>query len=221
MGILQMRKLRLKEVRWETRTKGSRKRVQFLAGSEPSKDREDRWKSQRVPTGRRKQPSVSWVPFPDPWLKWGCHSEDYSYIWNRCKACICILIAIQMFWHHVNTTMVCFSFYQNKRHSEEIIYCLMLATRQPLHPLQPALSSSEFGSKIPLQSALFNAENKLQFKHEFYYFQIEWCMSYFQLFLCEQDFFSFQGSFTFKFHFVFLFPLADYISFFNVVTYSF
>lgn len=49
----------------------------------------------------------------------------------------------------------------------------MFPAREPILPHQPAQSSSEFGSKIPLKSTVFNAENKLWFKHEFYYFQTD------------------------------------------------
>lgn len=110
----------------KTETQGSQMRNKDKGKQEEgavlsrSKDREDRWKSQRVSTGSGKQPSVLRLPISYPWLKWGWHSEDYFYIWTRCKACICILISIQVFWR-VLTTMAHCSFYQNKRDSEEFI----------------------------------------------------------------------------------------------------
>lgn len=68
----------------------------------------------------------------------------------------------------------------------------MFPAREPILPHQPAQSSSEFGSKIPLKSTVFDAENKLWFKHEFYYFQIGWCISYLELsYMTVKGFFFF------------------------------
>ena len=69
---------------------------------------------------------------------------------------------------------------------------------------------TELCSKIPLKSAVFSSANELWFKHEFNYFQNGSCMSYFQLFLCKQDFFFNLGH-NQTLNFI-SFPLAGYIS---------
>lgn len=50
---------------------------------------EDRRKSQRVSTGRGKEPSVPQLPFLDAWLEWDCHSKDCCYTWDRGEVCTC------------------------------------------------------------------------------------------------------------------------------------
>ena len=179
-----MRKLSLKEVKLET--KRSRKRMKLLAGVTP---RRASWRTEGSPGEcqlGRGNGSLFLSAIPYPCLQWGYHSKDHSYTWNEIKVCICWWGCIPI-WHHVYGTMICFGSYQKKLRKNYLQ--LNVSIRALVPPSLVILHcQTEFCSKIPLESTVFISANKLWFKHEFNYFQNGSCMSYFQLFLCEQDF---------------------------------